>query len=106
MMRRWRLAARGHVVNTGLRDQFEVANPNATEDIDLLIRQFGCPRRIDYVLVGASLAHPRAFARIRSAALAFDKAVDGVWASYHFGLVVDLENPVSEQISELGRPAR
>jgi hypothetical protein len=35
--------------------------------------------------------HPDAFCRIRSAALAFDKSSQGVWASDHFGVVVDLE---------------
>jgi hypothetical protein len=28
---------------------------------------------------------------VRTARLAFDQAIDGVWASDHFGVVVDLE---------------
>jgi hypothetical protein len=36
-------------------------------------------------------AHPKARAHIRSAALAFGKPIDGVWASDHFGIVVDLD---------------
>ncbi|QIS24374.1 endonuclease/exonuclease/phosphatase family protein [Nocardia terpenica] len=70
---------------------WDTDNPNATEDIELLIRQPGHRRRIDYVFIGAPLSHPHGFARIRSAALAFDKPADNVWASDHFGVVVDLE---------------
>ncbi|HLH90589.1 MAG TPA: hypothetical protein VKX28_19215 [Xanthobacteraceae bacterium] len=36
-------------------------------------------------------AHPKAFARVEAAQLAFDGPVDGVWLSDHFGVVVDLE---------------
>ncbi|WP_051853068.1 endonuclease/exonuclease/phosphatase family protein [Streptomyces aureocirculatus] len=66
-------------------------NPNAAEDIERLVRQPGHRRRIDYVFVGSPHAHPAAYARVRGARLAFDKPVDGVWASDHHGVVVDLD---------------
>jgi endonuclease/exonuclease/phosphatase family metal-dependent hydrolase len=66
-------------------------NPSARPEIDQLVRQPGHRRRLDYVLIGAPHAHPEAFARVRSARLAFDTPSDGVWASDHFGVVVDLE---------------
>lgn len=66
-------------------------NPNATEDIELLVRQPGHRRRLDYVFVGSPGAHPDAFARVRSAELILNTPVDGVWASDHYGVVVDLE---------------
>lgn len=36
-------------------------------------------------------AHPNAHCRVRKATLAFDRAIDGIWASDHFGVVADLE---------------
>ncbi|MBT2442912.1 endonuclease/exonuclease/phosphatase family protein [Streptomyces sp. ISL-36] len=88
--------------STHFHDTWEVAgagpghtwtsdNPQAAEDIELLVRQPGHHRRIDYIFVGSPHAHPNAFARVRGAQLAFDKPVDGVWASDHFGVVADLE---------------
>jgi endonuclease/exonuclease/phosphatase family metal-dependent hydrolase len=66
-------------------------NPTARAEIDQLVRQPNHRRRIDYVLIGSPHAHPDASCRVRSAALAFDKPSEGVWASDHFGVVVDLE---------------
>jgi endonuclease/exonuclease/phosphatase family metal-dependent hydrolase len=66
-------------------------NPNAVSEIDQVVRQPRHRRRIDYVFVGSWHAHPDAHAYIRSAAVAFDKPDDGVWASDHLGVVVDLE---------------
>jgi endonuclease/exonuclease/phosphatase family metal-dependent hydrolase len=66
-------------------------NPNARAEMDAIVRQPGHRRRIDYVLVGSWHAHPRASARVRSAALTFDRPVDGVWASDHYGVLVDLD---------------
>jgi len=34
---------------------------------------------------------PPAHARVRSAALAFDRPVDGIWPSDHFGVLVELD---------------
>jgi endonuclease/exonuclease/phosphatase family metal-dependent hydrolase len=48
-------------------------------------------RRLDYVFVGAPAAHPHGLARVISAQLAFAEPLDGVWASDHFGVVIDLE---------------
>jgi endonuclease/exonuclease/phosphatase family metal-dependent hydrolase len=55
------------------------------------VRQPNYRSRFDYVLVGSWEAHTKAHARVQSAALAFDQPVNGVWASDHFGVIVDLE---------------
>jgi endonuclease/exonuclease/phosphatase family metal-dependent hydrolase len=55
-----------------------------------IVRQPGY-NRFDYVFVGSWDAHPKTYAHIQSARLAFDQPVDGVWASDHSALVVDLE---------------
>jgi len=68
-----------------------VDNPNAKSVIDQIIRQPHHRRRVDYVFVGSWHAHPQAHCHIRAATLAFDQPIDGVWASDHFGVVVDLE---------------
>jgi len=66
-------------------------NPNAKAVIGQIVRQADHRRRVDYVFVGSWHAHPKAHARIRAATLAFDQPVGGVWASDHFGVVVDLD---------------
>jgi endonuclease/exonuclease/phosphatase family metal-dependent hydrolase len=66
-------------------------NPNAARDIARIVKQPNHRRRLDYVFVGGWDAHPRAHAYVRAAALAFDKPVDGLWPSDHFGVVVDLD---------------
>ncbi|QYN39341.1 endonuclease/exonuclease/phosphatase family protein [Pseudonocardia sp. DSM 110487] len=70
---------------------WSVDNPAAGEVIDQIVRQPNHRRRIDYVLIGSWHAHPTAHCRVRSAELAFDKPMDGVWPSDHFGVVVDVE---------------
>ncbi|MFE0172198.1 endonuclease/exonuclease/phosphatase family protein [Streptomyces sp. NPDC059002] len=88
--------------STHFHDAWEVAgagpghtwcaeNPNAAEDIGRLVRQPGHCSRFDYIFIGSPHAHPHAFAHVRDARLAFDKPVDGVWASDHYGVVADLE---------------
>lgn len=79
------------VAGSGPGHTWTADNPHAAEDIDLLVRQPGHHRRIDYIFVGSPHAHPNAFARVRSAHLAFDKPVDGLWPSDHYGVVADLE---------------
>jgi endonuclease/exonuclease/phosphatase family metal-dependent hydrolase len=66
-------------------------NPDAAAVIDQIVRQPNHRRRIDYVFTGSWHAHPKARCEVRAAGLAFDQPVDGVWASDHFGVVVDLE---------------
>lgn len=66
-------------------------NPNARVGVDQIVRQIGYQKRFDYIFVGSWDAHPKAQAQIQSAELAFDRAVDGIWASDHFGVVADLE---------------
>jgi endonuclease/exonuclease/phosphatase family metal-dependent hydrolase len=79
------------VAGDGPGHTWTVENPNARAGADQIVRQPGHRSRFDYVLVGGWDAHPKGRAIIRSAALAFDKPIDGVWASDHFGVVVDLE---------------
>lgn len=79
------------VAGHGPGHTWSVDNPNAKTGIDQIIRQPDYRQRFDYVFVGSWEAHPKARASIRSAALAFDQPIDGVWASDHFGVVVDLE---------------
>jgi len=59
--------------------------------IDQVVRQPEHRRRLDDASVGSQHAHLRAHSRSRGAALAFDQPSDGVGASDHFGLVVDLD---------------
>lgn len=66
-------------------------NPNAKSVIDQIVRQPNHRRRVDYVFVGSWDAHPKAHCRIQAARLACDQPSDGIWASDHFGVVVDLE---------------
>ena len=55
------------------------------------VRQPGHRRRLDYVFTGSWHAHPKARAEVIEARLVLDQPVDGVWASDHFGLLVDLD---------------
>jgi endonuclease/exonuclease/phosphatase family metal-dependent hydrolase len=70
---------------------WSVDNPNAKAGAEQIVRQPNTRERFDYVLVGSWDAHPKAYAHIQSAALAFDQPVDGVWPSDHFGVVADLD---------------
>lgn len=66
-------------------------NPNARAGVDQIVRQPAYRSRFDYVFVGSWDAHPNAHARVLSAELACHQPVEGIWASDHFGVVVDLE---------------
>ena len=79
------------VAGDGPGHTWTIDNPNARSEIDKIIRQPEHRRRIDYVFVGSWHAHPRAHAYVRAATLAFDRPIDGVWPSDHFGVVADLE---------------
>jgi endonuclease/exonuclease/phosphatase family metal-dependent hydrolase len=68
-----------------------VDNPHARAGIEQIIRQPHYRSRFDYVFVGSWDAHPGARAQVEAAHLAFDRPVEGVWLSDHFGLVVDLQ---------------
>jgi endonuclease/exonuclease/phosphatase family metal-dependent hydrolase len=70
---------------------WNVDNPNATSEIEMIVRQPHHRRRVDYIFVGSWDAHPKAVCEIQAASLAFDRPVDGVWASDHFGVVADLD---------------
>ena len=66
-------------------------NPNTRTGIDQIVRQRDYRNRFDYVFVGSWDAHPKAHARVQSAEIAFDQPIEGIWASDHSGVVVDLE---------------
>jgi endonuclease/exonuclease/phosphatase family metal-dependent hydrolase len=68
---------------------WSVDNPTTREVIDQIVGQPNHRRRIDYVLVGH--AQPNRRCSVVSAELAFDRPVDGVWPSDHFGVVADVE---------------
>jgi endonuclease/exonuclease/phosphatase family metal-dependent hydrolase len=68
-----------------------VDNPNTRDVVDAVVRQPQHRRRIDYVFIGSSHQHRSAYCQVRSAAVAFDQPIDGVWASDHYGVVVDVE---------------
>jgi endonuclease/exonuclease/phosphatase family metal-dependent hydrolase len=68
-----------------------VDNPNTRDVVDAVVRQPQHHRRIDYVFIGSWHQHRSASCQVRSAALAFDQPIDGVWASDHYGVVVDVE---------------
>jgi endonuclease/exonuclease/phosphatase family metal-dependent hydrolase len=70
---------------------WDIDNPNARSEIQAIVRQPNHRRRIDYVFVGSWYTHPNAHCYIESAQLAFDEPIDGVWASDHFGVLVDLD---------------
>ncbi|HEY7890112.1 MAG TPA: endonuclease/exonuclease/phosphatase family protein [Steroidobacteraceae bacterium] len=66
-------------------------NPNTRAVVSQIVRQREYCNRFDYVFVGSWDAHPKAHAHVQSAKLAFEQPIAGIWASDHFGLVVDLE---------------
>lgn len=66
-------------------------NPNARAVVDQIVRQPHYRNRFDYVFVGSWDAHPHAHACVQSATLAFDAPIEGVWASDHFGVLVELD---------------
>ena len=70
---------------------WNIDNPNARSEMHEIVRQPNHRRRIDYVFVGSWHAHPNAHCYIESAQLAFDGPIDGIWASDHFGVLVDLD---------------
>ena len=70
---------------------WNVDNPNARSEIKMIVRQPHHRRRVDYLFVGCWDAHPKAVCEIQAASLAFDRPLDGIWASDHFGVVADLE---------------
>jgi hypothetical protein len=76
---------------------WDARNPRAAQEMHTVVRQPGHRRRLDYVLIGSWHAHPKARAEVIEARLVLDQPVDGVWASDHFGLLVDLEcGPASD----------
>ena len=67
---------------------FTPRNPLVLEETDVRVE---LSRRIDHILVRCDERGPTL--RVVDCALAFDEPSDGVWASDHFGLVADLEQP-------------
>ncbi len=76
--------------NPGVEDEraatFTPSNPSVTVDWPF--------RRIDYVLV-RNVDHGGPSLDVRSCRRIFDAAVDGIWASDHFGIVAELEAPAA-----------
>jgi endonuclease/exonuclease/phosphatase family metal-dependent hydrolase len=66
-------------------------NPNTRKVVDAVVRQPERHQRIDYVFIGSWHQHRDAQCQVRSAAVAFDQPIDGVWASDHYGVVVDVD---------------
>jgi endonuclease/exonuclease/phosphatase family metal-dependent hydrolase len=79
------------VAGEGPGHTWTVDNPNAKRGAEEIVRQPGYRGRFDYVFVGSWDAHPKAYATVTSAKLAFDQPSDGSLASDHYGLVVDLD---------------
>ncbi|HEY1543190.1 MAG TPA: endonuclease/exonuclease/phosphatase family protein [Xanthobacteraceae bacterium] len=79
------------IAGEGPGHTWTTANPNAKAGIDRMVRQPKHARRLDYVFIGGWDAHPAASAHVKAAALVLDSAVGGLWASDHFGLLVDIE---------------
>ncbi|HEX3813807.1 MAG TPA: endonuclease/exonuclease/phosphatase family protein [Mycobacteriales bacterium] len=79
------------VAGDGPGHTWTVDNENAAAVIDQIVGQPNHRRRIDYVFIGSWDEHPEAHCRVRAATLAFDGPEDGVWASDHFGVLVDLD---------------
>jgi endonuclease/exonuclease/phosphatase family metal-dependent hydrolase len=65
---------------------FTTRNPLMTQDTVVRVET---SRRIDYIFVRCDERGPTL--SIRRCALIFDRPVDGVWATDHFGLVADLD---------------
>lgn len=79
------------VAGEGPGYSWTVDNPHARAGVEQIVRQPHYRSRFDYVFVGGWEAHPKSRAEVQSARLAFDRPVEGVWLSDHFGLVVDLQ---------------
>jgi endonuclease/exonuclease/phosphatase family metal-dependent hydrolase len=71
-------------------------NNMAAAEIGAIVRQPSHHRRLDYVLLGSWHAHPTSRAEIRSAILVADQPQDGVWASDHFGVCVDIDFDIDQ----------
>jgi endonuclease/exonuclease/phosphatase family metal-dependent hydrolase len=70
---------------------WDARNPKAAKEIDAIVRQPAHRRRLDYVFAGSWHAHPKARAEVVEARLVLDEPVDGIWASDHFGVLVDFD---------------
>jgi endonuclease/exonuclease/phosphatase family metal-dependent hydrolase len=79
------------VAGNGAGYTWTVDNPNASSVANQIVRQPNHRRRVDYVFVGSWDAHPHANCRIHREELAFNQPSDGIWASDHFGVLVNLE---------------
>jgi endonuclease/exonuclease/phosphatase family metal-dependent hydrolase len=66
-------------------------NPNTQNVVDAVVRQPARHQRFDYVFIGSWHQHRNSYCQVRSAAVAFDQPIDGVWASDHYGVVVDVD---------------
>jgi endonuclease/exonuclease/phosphatase family metal-dependent hydrolase len=81
-----------------------VDNLHTCAGIEQIVRQPRHRSRFDYVCIRSWDTHPRARALVEAAHLAFDRPVEGVWLSDHFGLVVDLQVSADPQIDADAAP--
>jgi endonuclease/exonuclease/phosphatase family metal-dependent hydrolase len=79
------------IAGSGPGYTWTVDNPNTRNVVDAVVRQPVHHRRIDYVFIGSWHQHPKAYCQVRSATVVFDQPIDGVWASDHYGVVVDVD---------------
>lgn len=79
------------VAGDGAGYTWSTENTNARAVMDQILGQPDRDHRFDYVFVSSALNHPDGSCHIREASLALDQPVDGIWASDHFGVVVDVE---------------
>jgi endonuclease/exonuclease/phosphatase family metal-dependent hydrolase len=71
----------------------EVVQNTTIRSLDVLVEGLNLPQthQADLQRIVPPFAHPKAHARVHSAALAFDQPIGGLWASDHFGIVLDLD---------------
>ena len=79
------------VAGAGPGYTWTVDNPNTRQVVDAVVRQPDHRRRIDYIFIGSWHEHRDTYCQVRSATIAFDQPIDGVWASDHFGVIVDVD---------------
>ena len=87
----WNIAGDSRRTDLLNRELQRIAPDLVAFEMRAIIRQPHHRRRIDYVFVGSWYAHPNAHCHIDSAKIAFDQPIDGVWASDHYGVLVDLD---------------
>ena len=76
---------------SGAGETWTDENPNARAGAGRIIGQKNYGKRFDYVLVGSWDAHPKGRAELLSAERVFDRPVEGLWPSDHYGVMADID---------------